>query len=100
MQASLPDRPIGADLVASMASMVEDAGGVFAAMGDVVLQAADETERLETESSFACIPFSMCLTSSRRVLRRPNLYALATASNAPGAILYRPTCILLRVPVL
>jgi hypothetical protein len=48
MQASLPDRPIGADLVASMASMVEDAGGVFAAMGDVVLQAADETERLGT----------------------------------------------------
>ena len=48
MQASLPDRPIGADLVASMASMVEDAGGVFAAMGDAVLQAADETERLGT----------------------------------------------------
>ena len=48
MQASLHDRPIGADLVASMASMVEDAGGVFAAMGDVVLQAADETERLGT----------------------------------------------------
>ena len=48
MQASLPDRPIGADLVASMASMVQDAGGVFAAMGDAVLQAADETERLGT----------------------------------------------------
>ena len=31
MQASLHDRPIGSDLVASMASMVEDAGGVFAA---------------------------------------------------------------------
>ena len=49
MQASLPDRPIGADLsVASIASMVEDAGGVFTAMGDAVLQAADETERLGT----------------------------------------------------
>ena len=48
MQASLHDRPIGSDLIASMASMVEDAGGVFAAMGDAVLQAADETERLGT----------------------------------------------------
>ena len=28
--------------------MVEDAGGVFAAMGDAVLQAADEAERLGT----------------------------------------------------
>ena len=28
--------------------MVEDAGGVFATMGDAVLQAADETERLGT----------------------------------------------------
>ena len=49
MQASLHDRPIGSDLVASMASMVEDAGGVFAAMGDAVLQAADETERLAVQ---------------------------------------------------
>ena len=34
------------NLVASISTMLQDAGGVFAAMGDVVLQAADETERL------------------------------------------------------